>query len=412
MLEKVRKRAMSSFGEDLCVTVPSLFRCPISLDLMKSPVSLSTGVTYDRSSIQKWLDGGHNTCPATMQVLNSRDFVPNHTLHRLIQIWSESANEVLSASVPSKDQARELIAEMRRGSDSASATATEKLEQVARFGAESDENRRYLIRLDGFAALLVDLICNNADRDLAEQALKIAAATFSGEDSEARKLKDCVPSLLTFLQTSSSSDAKIAAAQVLEIIASDAESKTQISEHESLQTQLVKLVDQATDSTLLEAVLACLASLSLAKRVRVKLVRLGLVAKLANLLTSEKISVATTERVLKLMETVSSCEEGRREICEHPNCIPWILTKTMKVSTAATEHAVTILWSVCYLFRDQEAQEAVERNNGLTKILLVLQSNCAAGVRQMAGDLLKIFRVNSKSCLWSYDTKTSHIMPF
>lgn len=50
------------------IAVPSFFRCPISLDLMKSPVSLCTGVTYDRSSIQRWLDGGNNTCPATMQV--------------------------------------------------------------------------------------------------------------------------------------------------------------------------------------------------------------------------------------------------------------------------------------------------------------------------------------------------------
>ncbi|KAJ6337259.1 hypothetical protein OIU76_007024 [Salix suchowensis] len=73
--------------DELCIAVPSLFRCPISLDLMKSPVSLCTGVTYDRSSIQHWLDSGHDTCPATMQVLSSKDFVPNLTLHRLINLW-------------------------------------------------------------------------------------------------------------------------------------------------------------------------------------------------------------------------------------------------------------------------------------------------------------------------------------
>ncbi|CAM8907550.1 unnamed protein product [Rhodiola kirilowii] len=116
--------------------------------------------------------------------------------------------------------------------------------------------------------------------------------------------------------------------------------------------------------------------------------------------------------MLKLLETVSSCKEGRREICDDRTCIPAILAKTMKVSRVATEHAVTILWSVCYLFRDEKAQEAVAMNNGLTKVLLVMQSNCQAGVRQMAVDLLKLFRVNSKSLLCSYDTKTTHIMPF
>ncbi|KAL7246778.1 hypothetical protein ACSBR2_001811 [Camellia fascicularis] len=49
------------------------------MDMMKSSVSLSTGITYDQSSIQTWLNNGHNTCPATIQVLPFTDFVPNLT---------------------------------------------------------------------------------------------------------------------------------------------------------------------------------------------------------------------------------------------------------------------------------------------------------------------------------------------
>lgn len=74
--------------QELYIAVPNLFRCPISLDVMKSPVSLCTGVTYDRSSIQHWLESGHDTCPATMQILSTKEFVPNLTLHRLIAHWS------------------------------------------------------------------------------------------------------------------------------------------------------------------------------------------------------------------------------------------------------------------------------------------------------------------------------------
>ena len=51
--------------QGLEVKIPSFFRCPISLDVMRSPVSLCTGVTYDRASIQQWLDSGNTTCPAT-----------------------------------------------------------------------------------------------------------------------------------------------------------------------------------------------------------------------------------------------------------------------------------------------------------------------------------------------------------
>ncbi|TKY60412.1 U-box domain-containing protein 28 [Spatholobus suberectus] len=143
-----------------------------------------------------------------------------------------------------------------------------------------------------------------------------------------------------------------------------------------------------------------------------KLVRLGAVKVFSNLLSASSLSVSVTEKVLKLVETVSSTKEGRSEICEDSACVAAIVNRVLKVSSVAMEHAVTTLWSVCYLFRDQKAQEAVTKANGLTKILLLMQSNCTPQVRQMSADLLKIFRVNSKSCLSSYDTKTTHIMPF
>ncbi|KAJ6908359.1 U-box domain-containing protein 28 [Populus alba x Populus x berolinensis] len=111
---------------------------------------------------------------------------------------------------------------------------------------------------------------------------------------------------------------------------------------------------------------------------------------------------------------VTSLREGRAEFCSDTACVEAVMNKVLKVSSEATEHAVMILWSVCYLFRDGDAQDALVKSNGLTKILLLMQSNCSPVVRQMSGDLLKIFRVNSKfsSCLSSYDTKTTHIMPF
>ncbi|XP_062098563.1 protein spotted leaf 11-like [Humulus lupulus] len=36
--------------------IPNDFRCPISLELMKNLVIVSTGQTYERSCIQKWID--------------------------------------------------------------------------------------------------------------------------------------------------------------------------------------------------------------------------------------------------------------------------------------------------------------------------------------------------------------------
>ncbi|CAA6670652.1 unnamed protein product [Spirodela intermedia] len=66
------------------------FRCPITLELMKDPVTVSTGQTYDRSSITKWLAAGNRTCPVTGAPLQTTDFVPNSTLQKLIrQLFQE-----------------------------------------------------------------------------------------------------------------------------------------------------------------------------------------------------------------------------------------------------------------------------------------------------------------------------------
>ncbi|TQD91043.1 hypothetical protein C1H46_023377 [Malus baccata] len=67
--------------------IPTHFWFLISLDLMKDPVTLSTGITYDRSNIEKWIETGNNTCPVTNQELMSFDQILNHALRRMIQDW-------------------------------------------------------------------------------------------------------------------------------------------------------------------------------------------------------------------------------------------------------------------------------------------------------------------------------------
>ncbi|XP_042520789.1 U-box domain-containing protein 27-like [Macadamia integrifolia] len=400
---------------DLYQTVPSFFKCPISLDVMKCPVSLSTGVTYDRSSIQKWLDCGNNTCPATMQVLHTKDFVPNHTLHRLIQIWSDSL--ALSSSTPpaiSHDQARHLIF---------SSNCSDSVSKILDFATESEDNRKFLANTEGIVPIIAGVL-GNVDADLstfeyAVRILDLVLIDYTEKEQLMRSIlkgdHDLLSSIVQVLHKGSL-DSQIASARVLEAIAVDAESKLLIAEKEGVLPGLLRLVSSNSDSTAaMKAGLSCLVAVSIPRRIRLQIVRLGAVQVLGKLLSrpdSTTVSVSVSDNAFKLLEMVSTCNEGRTAICEDRNCIPAIAQKMLKVSKQATEHAVLILWSVCHLFRDQKAQEAVTKSNGLTKILLLMQSNCSPSVRQMSTDLLKIFRVNSKSCLSGYDTKTTHIMPF
>ncbi|KAM0018840.1 putative U box domain, armadillo-like helical, Zinc finger, RING/FYVE/PHD-type [Helianthus debilis subsp. tardiflorus] len=64
---------------------PEDFRCPISLELMMDPVTVSTGQTYDRVSIQKWLNSGNLICPKTGGKLATTELVPNSNLRKVIR---------------------------------------------------------------------------------------------------------------------------------------------------------------------------------------------------------------------------------------------------------------------------------------------------------------------------------------
>ncbi|GMI71105.1 plant U-box 23 [Hibiscus trionum] len=79
---------------DIDIEIPKYFICPISLQIMKDPVTAITGITYDRDSIEQWLLKAKTTnCPVTQQPLPTfSDLTPNHMLRRLIQAWcSENA---------------------------------------------------------------------------------------------------------------------------------------------------------------------------------------------------------------------------------------------------------------------------------------------------------------------------------
>ncbi|TKY63621.1 U-box domain-containing protein 16 [Spatholobus suberectus] len=69
------------------LVIPADYRCPISLELMRDPVVVATGQTYDRVSIKLWMDSGHNTCPKTGQTLSHTDLIPNRVLRNMIATW-------------------------------------------------------------------------------------------------------------------------------------------------------------------------------------------------------------------------------------------------------------------------------------------------------------------------------------
>ncbi|XP_020212179.1 U-box domain-containing protein 3 isoform X2 [Cajanus cajan] len=80
------------------VLIPPYFRCPLSLEIMLDPVIVASGQTYERQSIQKWLDHGLTVCPNTHQRLFHTNLIPNYTVKAMIANWCEENNVKLPSN--------------------------------------------------------------------------------------------------------------------------------------------------------------------------------------------------------------------------------------------------------------------------------------------------------------------------
>ena len=221
------------------VTVPSFFLCPISLELMRDPVTLSTGMSYDRESIEKWLTSGRNTCPTTNQTLepSNQELIPNHTLRRLIQAWCVANKEYGVERIPTPrqpidtDQIKRLLRTISSSSpqqDAQGATfMAEALLKLRTLAKESERNRRLILEAGAPATLASALASLNPKANLsqigANMAIKEACEDALGtlavlqlSDVDRKGVSDPRSmACLCWLLASGSLDAKVNAAEVL-----------------------------------------------------------------------------------------------------------------------------------------------------------------------------------------------------
>ncbi|KAL3638915.1 hypothetical protein CASFOL_016822 [Castilleja foliolosa] len=402
--------------EELYVTVPTLFRCPISMDVMKSPVSLCTGVTYDRSSIEKWLSLGHKTCPATMQTLPSTLTTPNLTLRRLIHLWLAHADLSL-ASPPSisKQQAADII-NGELNSDS--------LAKVVAFVKASEGNLRFVALSDNSISRFVEGFTKSNEIRVCEMIVEIfdLISPVIGVKEKLNQLilksgdgRDCLSSFAMVLQKGKT-ESKAESTKILELIAINPESQRKIAEKQGLLYELYSLPALETDIQAVEAGLSALLAISTTRPVKKELIRFGIVRTVVKILSGYDCSTAVRaviHKALAMLATIATCTEGRGAISEDGECVVEIVKRLMKCSGVATEHGITVLWSVCCLARDSLAQDRVATVNGLTKVLLVMQSDCSANTRQMCRELVKVLRAKcTKSILAPYEMRTTFINPY
>eukprot|EP00957_Ditylum_brightwellii_P048208 3658607-Ditylum_brightwellii.AAC.1 len=71
--------------------IPDEFECSMTLEIMKDPVIAADGHSYERKSIEAWLDQ-NNTSPKTNQGLSHKMLTPNHALRSMIKDYEQKKN--------------------------------------------------------------------------------------------------------------------------------------------------------------------------------------------------------------------------------------------------------------------------------------------------------------------------------
>ncbi|CAN1126428.1 U-box domain-containing protein 11 [Linum perenne] len=221
-------------------TIPDDFLCPISLELMRDPVIVATGQTYERSFIQRWIDAGNMTCPKTQQKLQHSTLTPNYVLRSLIAQWcmkhnieqptgftnngrikkSDGSNNkgliMLAGAIPS------IVQVLRAGSVEAKENAAATL-----FSLSLGDENKIIIGASGAIPALVELLENGSTRGKKDAASALFNLCIY-QGNKGRAVRAGIIAALLRMLTDSRSVMVDEALTILSVLSSNQEAKAAI----------------------------------------------------------------------------------------------------------------------------------------------------------------------------------------
>ncbi|KAF5751684.1 hypothetical protein HS088_TW02G00701 [Tripterygium wilfordii] len=380
------------------IEVPSHFLCPISLQLMRDPVTVSTGITYDRESIEEWLYSyKHNTCPVTKQVLSSGiDLTPNHTLRRLIQAWctlnaSYGIERIPTPKPPvDKIQITKLINEAKKFPHM-QLTCVQQLRSIA---LESERNRNCL-ESSGAVEFMVSIMKRNInqdhDKNLSDEALGILYHLKLSET----KLKSLVKNDGQFLDSlvevlkSGNYRCRACAIMLLKSIFEVADPEILIRVKQEIFGEIVGVLRDQISHQASKAALKLLVEICPWGRNRIKAVRGGAVGTLIELLLEVK-ERRECELILVVLNQLCECAEGRAELISHGAGIAIVSKKILRVSHSASDRAVKILSSICRFSATPRVLQEMLQVGVVSKLFFVLQVDGSLKTKDRAREMLRL----------------------
>ncbi|XWS44702.1 hypothetical protein CRYUN_Cryun15aG0070500 [Craigia yunnanensis] len=382
------------------MTVPHLFRCPISLDLFTDPVTLCTGQTYDRSSIEKWLAAGNLTCPVTMQKLHDPSLVPNHNLRHLIEQWRQMGHQFDPDYLTTIDP---LVA-LKHNLESPEATLKDKLQTLENIRVLTDEtpSRNFFLLQIGFLPLLLQLLFEKVDPEFSQEYVKFVEQLLScvlrlmpsGELECLNMLKE-ESKLESFVVLFEHGTGMIEQSLCHLVVAISSSSETKeacamIGKNHRFLHRIVSLVQQNSETS--EAGIKAISALCCLESNREKLVEQGLInALITYILNSERKERSLAATAMARLEQLLGIERAKEALINNPNGVKAVVKMVFRVSDHdGSESAVNSLMMVCH--ESLQAREKAIAAGVLTQLLLILQSQCSGRTKTEARTLLKLLR--------------------
>jgi hypothetical protein len=380
------------------IHVPSHFLCPISLQLMKDPVTLSTGITYDRENIEKWLFSFQNkTCPVTKSSLLETDLnnlTPNHTLRRLIQSWctlnaSFGVERIPTPKSPiDRTQILKLINEAKKFPEKQHSCLV-KLRSIV---FESERNKKCL-ESSGAIEFLASTMKNNSNSSsLSEAAIEILFHLNPSEvhiksliNNESIQFIESLFHVLKLGSYQSRGYATMLLKSAFEV----SDPIQLISVKKAVFEELMRVLIDKISQQASKAALKLIVELLPWGRNRIKAVEGGAVLVLIELLfdVSER---RACELILTGLDQLCGCAEGRAELLNHGAGVAIVSKKILRVSHVASDRGVRILSSICRYSANSRVLHEMLQVGAVSKLCLVLQVDSNFKTKEKAKEILKL----------------------
>ncbi|KAI3466611.1 hypothetical protein Pfo_023274 [Paulownia fortunei] len=357
--------------------LPDDFKCPISLEIMSDPVILSSGHTFDRASIQRWLDAGHRTCPISKLPLpEPPSLIPNHALRSLISNYTLVSFPKPQHYLPNP----QTLIHTLLSHPSPLEDKLNSLDQLSRVSKCDSAIRRRLAELGAVSAVLRCI--DSSESGLQEKALHLLLILSLDDDSKVGLVVEGVVGKVVYALRCGVGDSRAVAATVLTSLAVLEVNKVTIGSYPDAIPGLVYLLQMGNSRERKEAATALFTLCSFPDN-RDRAIQNRVVPILIQNANSG------LERAVEVLGLLAKCNYARDEMARCSGFLDILIGVLRNGSSRGVQYALLTLSSLCS-YSEKMGLEA--SREGLLEICVGLLEDDNEKVRRNAKTLSQVLQ--------------------